>query len=442
MRPFNWLRLRRKGNMRYLIIGNSVAAVNAVEAIRGADKGGPITIVSDEEALNYSRPLLSYYLGGRITEDRIAFRDKVFYEKHKVDLILGEKAIGLDTKKRKVSLADGTRLPYDRLLLSVGGVPIIPPIDGLRHDTMGVFTFIQLQEAKRLIDYIEQDSIQEAVVLGAGLIGLKAIEGLLERGVRVTVIELADRVLANTFDAEASSIIEERLTAHGCTVIKGDTIQKIKTKGKKVRQLILKSGKEIPTTLLIVAVGVRPNLALVKGTPIKTDRGIVVDEYMRTSEEDVYAAGDCAQGLDFLSKENAVIAIWPVAARQGKVAGLNMSGVETPYPGLFAMNSVQIMDIPTISFGMTTPPEGEGYEVLQNLDRDKSAYKKIVLRNDRVVGAILLNAIERAGVYGMLVREGIDVKEFKDQLLGEEFGLLVLPKEFRKHLVAGESFVA
>ena len=429
--------------MRYLIIGNSVAAINAVEAIRGTDTEGSITIISDEEALNYSRPLLSYYLGGRITEDRLAFRDTVFYEKHKVDLILGNRATGLDTQKRQVSLADGARLPYDRLLLSVGGVPIVPPpIDGLRHDTTGVFTFIQLQEAQRLINYIERESIQEAVVLGAGLIGLKAIEGLLERGVRVTVIELADRVLANTFDAEASAMLEERLAAHGCTVIKGDTIQQIKTKGKKVKQLILKSGTEIPTFLLIVAVGVRPNLALVKGTTIKTDRGIVVDEYMHTSAEDVYAAGDCAQGLDFLSKENAVIAIWPVAARQGKVAGLNMSGSQTPYPGLFAMNSVQIMDIPTISFGMTTPPEGEGYEVLQRVDRAKRSYKKIVLRNDRVVGAILLNAVERAGVYGMLIREGIDVKEFKDQLLGDEFGLLVLPKEFRKHLVAGESFVA
>lgn len=428
--------------MRYLIIGNSVAAVNAVEAIRGADKEGEITICSDEEVVNYSRPLLSYYLGGRITEDRLAFRDETFYQRHKVDLILGKRATGLDTGKKRVTLADEHVLPYDRLLISVGGIPIVPPIDGLRDDTSGVFTFIQLQEAKRLIDYIEQHSIQEVVVLGAGLIGLKAIEGLLEKGVRVTVIELMDRILANTFDVEASSIIEERLTAHGCTIIKGDTIARVKSRGGKIRQLTLKSGKEIPTSLLIVAVGVRPNLALVKGTLIKADRGIVVDEYMQTSVQDVYAAGDCAQGLDFLSKENAVIAIWPVAARQGRVAGLNMSGAQATYRGLFVMNSVQIMDIPTISFGMTTPPEGEGYEVLQSVDRGKSSYKKIVLRNDRVVGAILLNAVERAGVYGMLIREGIDVKEFKDQLLSEEFGLLVLPKEFRKHLVAGESFVA
>jgi len=162
---------------------------------------------------------------------------------------------------------------------------------------------------------------------------------------------------------------------------------------------------------------------------------------MRTNIEDIYAAGDCAQGIDLLSKANAVIAIWPVAARQGRIAGLNMCGTRTAYPGLFAMNSVQISDIPTISFGVTIPPAEEGYEVLKILDKGKGVYKKIVLKDGRVVGVILLNSIERAGVYGLLIRERIDVQDFKDQLLSDDFGLLVLPKEFRKHLVGGEGIV-
>lgn len=427
--------------MRYLIIGNSVAAVNCVEAIRGKDKEGDITIVSDEEIFNYSRPLLSHYLGGRITEEKLPFRDRGFYEKHRVDLLLGKWAEKLSVAKKRVTLDDGTVLPYDRLLISVGGLPIVPPIEGLQDKVEGVFTFHKWKEAKKLVDYIERNEIKEAVVLGAGLIGFKVIEGLVERGLRVTVVELMDRILANTFDEEASSIIEERLVGHGCTVIKKETIQRIKTRAGRIRQVVLRGGREIPTSLLIIAVGVRPNLALVEGTYIKTDRGILVDRFMMTSVEDVYGAGDCAQGFDFLSKDNAVMAIWPVAARQGRVAGLNMSGVQTEYPGFFAMNSVQIIDVPTISFGMTTPLEGEGYEVLKRLDRGKSFYKKIVLKDDRVVGAILLNCVERAGVYGMLIREGIDIKDFKDQLLNEDFGLLVLPKEFRKHLVAGEGLV-
>jgi NAD(P)H-nitrite reductase large subunit len=422
--------------IRYLIIGNSVAAVNCVEAIRSVDKTNDITIVSGEEPFNYSRPLLSYYLGGRITEEKLPFVDRDFYEKHGVNLILGKKAVDLNVLKKEVSLDDATLLSYDRCLISVGGVPIVPPIEGLRDNIEGIFTFLTLKEAKGLIDYIERKKIKEAVVLGGGLIGLKVVEGLIERGIKPTVIEISDRILANTFDKEASSIIEERLAKWGCKVIREDTIQGIDTNERRITRILLRNGNElVATSLLIMAVGVWPNLELVRGTPVQAERGILVDRFMGTSVEGVYAAGDCAQGIDSLRNTNEVIAIWPVAARQGTVAGLNMCGIQTEYSGLFAMNSVQICDIPTISLGITDPPEDTGYEVLRSLDRSKGTYKKIVLKDGRVVGVILLCSIERAGVYGMLIREGIEVQGFKDQLLRDDFGLLVLPKEFRKHLV-------
>jgi NAD(P)H-nitrite reductase large subunit len=421
---------------RYLIIGNSVAAVNCVEAIRGIDKTKDITIVSEEESFNYSKPLLSYYLGGRINEEKLPFVPRDFYEKHGVNLILGKRVVGLDVSKKEVTLDDNTTLSYDRCLLSVGGVPIVPPIDGFRDTIEGIFSFFTLKDAKGLLDYIERKEIKEAVVLGGGLIGLKVVEGLIDRGVKPTVIEITDRILANTFDKDASVILEERLSQEGCKVIREDTIQGIDTREGRIRGILLRNGNDlVATSLLIMAVGVRPNIELVKGTPLKVDRGILVDEFMETNVEDVYAAGDCAQGIDFLHKTNEVIAIWPVAARQGRIAGLNMCGIRREYAGLFAMNSVQICDIPTISFGTTNPPEEAGYEVLRCLDKDSGAYKKIVLKDDRVVGVILIRSIERAGVYGMLVREGIEVKDFKDQLLRDDFGLLVLPKEFRKHLV-------
>jgi NAD(P)H-nitrite reductase large subunit len=424
--------------IRYLVLGNSVAAVNCVKAIRGTDKTNDITVVSDEELFNYSRPLLSYYLGGRIPEEKLSFVHKDFYEKHKVDLIMGTRAEVLDVSKKEVTLDDNTLLRYDKCLISVGSVPIVPPIEGFQEGIEGIFTFLKLNDAKILIDYIERRKIKEAVVLGAGLIGLKVVEGLVERGLKTTVIELMDRLLANTFDKEASSIIEERLAQGGCQVLKEDTIQGIETKQGKIARIFLRSGRQMATSLLITAVGVRPNLEPVKGTATRVDRGILVDRFMTTNVEDVYAAGDCAQGIDFFSKTNAVVAIWPVAARQGRIAGLNMCGIRTEYPGLFTMNSVQIVDTPTISFGMTIPPEEEGYEVLKKMDKGKGVYKKIVLKDSRLVGVILLNCIERAGVYGMLIREGIDVEDFKDQLLSNDFGLLVLPKQFRKHLVAGE----
>ena len=427
--------------VRYCIIGNSVAAVNCVEAIRGSDTTSDITIVSDEESFNYSRPLLSYCLGERISQERLSFVNRNFYEKHRVHLILGKKAERLDVSKKEVFLNDSTLLSFDRCLISVGGVPIIPPIKEFHDNIQGIFTFFTLKETKNLIDYIKRETIKEVVVLGGGLIGLKVVEGLVERGIKPTVIELMDRILANTFDKEASKILEERLSQEGCKIMKEDTIQGIETKGGKISRIVLRSGKELPASLLIIAVGVRPNIELMKGTPIKVDKGIVIDRFMRTNIEDVYAAGDCAQGFDFLKKTNALLAIWPVAARQGRTAGLNMSGIPTEYSGLFAMNSVQIIDIPTISFGITNPPDEGGYEVLIKQDKPKTVYKKIVLKDSKVVGIILLNCIERAGVYGMLIREEIDVQDFKDQLLRNDFGLLVLPKDFRKHLVEGRGIV-
>jgi NAD(P)H-nitrite reductase large subunit len=422
--------------LRHLIIGNSVAAVNCIEAIRGVDTADDITVVSDEEPFNYSRPLLSYYLGGRIAEDKLSFVGRDFYEKHRVNLILGKRAVDLNVSKKQVFLDDSASLFYDRCLLSVGGVPVIPPIEGLGDTVEGVFSFLTAKEAKALLDYIERNQIKEAVVLGGGLIGLKVVEGLIERGLKPTVIELADRILANTFDKDASKLLEERLAQESCTVIKEDTIQGIETKKGRLTRVFLKNGNEVlDTSLLIMAVGVRPNLKLVRGTPVKTERGILVDRCMKTNMQDVYAAGDCAQGIDMLQKKQEVIAIWPVAARQGRIAGLNMCGIRKEYAGLFAMNSVQICDIPTISIGITNPPEERGYEVLQSLNKDTGSYKKIVVKDGRVAGVILIRSIERAGVYGMLIKEGIEVQGFKDQLLRDDFGLLVLPKQFRKHLV-------
>jgi NAD(P)H-nitrite reductase large subunit len=422
--------------IRYLIIGNSVAAVNCIEAIRGVDTVNDITVVSGEESFNYSRPLLSYYLGGRIPDEMLPFVAGDFYEKHRVNLILGKRAVDLDVSKKQVFLDDGASFGYDKCLLSVGGTPIVPPIEGLDGTVEGVFSFLTIKEAKALVEYIERNDIREAVVLGGGLIGLKVVEGLMERGMKPTVIELADRILANTFDREASAILEQRLAYEGCTVIKQDTIRSITTKNGRLTGVMLRNGNAVlDTSLLITAIGVRPNLELVRGTPIETEKGILVDACMMTNIQDVYAAGDCAQGIDLLHTTKEVIAIWPVAARQGRIAGINMCGIPKEYQGLFAMNSVQICDIPTISFGVTNPPERNGYEALRSLNKDTGSYKKIVVKDGRVVGVILVRSIERAGVYGMLIREGIEVQGFKDQLLRDDFGLLVLPKQFRKHLV-------
>jgi NAD(P)H-nitrite reductase large subunit len=422
---------------KYLIIGNSIAGVSCIQAIREVDKKGKIAVISDEGILNYSRPLISYYLGKKVPRERMAFRDEDFYSKNRVKLILNKRAERIKLTKKEVYY-DSEKVKFEKLLIAVGGKPIIPLISGLDGVKEGVFTFTKFSDVESLIKYIEKNKIKEAVVLGAGLIGLKCTEGLVERGLKVKIIELADRILANTFDKSASQILEKALANWGCEVIKENTISEVVQKKGKIQEVLLKDGRRIKTNLLIVAVGVRPNLDLIEDTAIKSNRGIIVNEYMQTNVKDVFAAGDVAEGKDFLLEKNSVIAIWPVASKQGKVAGYNMAGKKVKYEGLFIMNSVELVGIPTISFGITNPIDEENYEVLVRKEEERNYYRKIVLKENRIVGAIFMGNIERAGIFSGLIKDKVDVSSFKQDLLSDEFGLLVLPKEYRKHLVIGE----
>ena len=319
----------------------------------------------------------------------------------------------------------------------------MPEIKG--RNLKGVFAFTKLTDARRIEKYIKANKTKKAVVLGGGLIGLKATEALIELKIKVTIVELADRILSATFDKKASGIIETRLEKIGCKLIANNTITEIKGKNKKVKEVVLKDKKRVPTDLVIVAIGVIPNIELAKNTSIKTNKGILVNDYMETNVRDIYAAGDCCEAKDLLLEMNRPIAIWPVAVRQGKIAGYNMAlrlcsgqaGIKKEYQGSFPMNSVELCGVSTISVGNSFA-ENESYQVLDYFKPEKSVYRKIVLKKGRIIGAIFVGDIERAGIYTGLIKDKIDVSDFKENLLKEDFGLISLPGEYRKHLVTGE----
>jgi NAD(P)H-nitrite reductase large subunit len=420
--------------MNYVIIGNSASSIAAAQAIRECDRKNRIIIFSDEPYFNYSRPLISYFLGKKVDLDRMTYRGKDFYRDNKVELLLNRKVAELNPEKKLVILSDGQKIWFDKLLIATGGTPIVPEIKG--GDVDGVFTFTKLSDAQKIETYIKANKVKEAVVIGGGLIGLKATEALIELKIRVTIVELADRILSTTFDQKASSLIEKGLEKIGCRLFTNNTIVEIRSKKRKLNEVILKDKKMFPASLVIVAIGVRPNINLVENTPIKTNKGILVDNFMQTNIKDIYAAGDCCEAKDLLLDINRPIAIWPIAVKQGKIAGYNMAGLKREYPGSFAMNSVELCGIPTISVGETCP-EGKDYQVLDYFDQEKSIYKKIVLKNNRIVGAIFVGDIERAGIYTGLIKDQLDTTSFKKYLLKEDFGLISLPKEYRKHLVTG-----
>lgn len=423
--------------MNYVIVGNGPAGTAAVEAIREIDLKGKITVISDEPVMNYSKPLISYLLGKKIKKDQLAQRREDFYKKNAVNLILKKKATQLDIEKKKLILANQLKITYDKLLIATGGVPLSPPMEGKK--TKGVFTFTRLQDAEELGKYIRENSIASAVVVGGGLIGLKATEALMDRGIAVTIVELADRILSTTFDRRASEIIERALKREGCQVILQTSVARIvANRSRNVKEIILQNEQKVPCGVVILAVGVAPNIELAKGTPIRLNRGILVNSCMQTYVEDIYSAGDCCEVKDFLGGLSGVVPIWPNAVRQGKIAGYNMAGNKKEYEGTVAMNSVELCGIPTISVGITDPGEKGGYEKIEYLNTKQSVYKRVVLQEDIIVGAIFVGDINRAGIYTGLIKNRVKVTDFKEHLLKENFGLIYLPKEYRKHFVTGE----
>ncbi len=412
--------------MEYVIIGNSAAAIGAVEGIRSIDKKGNITIISDEPYHTYSRPLISYYLSGKVDEVKMAYRKKDFYEANNVTTRLGVKVLAIDPESRKVILQNGETVDYDKVLVATGGKPFIPPMPGLNKE--GVYSFIKLDDVKAIEKVALKNT--KAVIVGAGLIGLKAAEALVKRGVEVTVVELANRVLSAILDEEAAAIVQSNLEEHGVKFRLNTTLCEVTGKDK-VQGVTLKDGKEIPCDFVVVAIGVTPNVNVVKNTEVKLNRGIIVSETMETNLADVYAAGDVTEGYDTIYGEKRVIPILPNAYSQGEVAGLNMAGQRVEFKGGFAMNSIGFYDLPMITAGIIKPETTE-YKVSTVNIPERKFYKKMVLKDNQLVGFICLNKIDRAGIYTSLIADKTDVSSFKDDLLKEDFGYIYFPESLRK----------
>ncbi|MCL6087838.1 MAG: FAD-dependent oxidoreductase [Actinobacteria bacterium] len=467
----------------YIIIGNSAAGLSAVSAIRLLDKNGTIAVLTNEKFPNYSKPLITYYLAGKVKAENLYFKSEDFYMENKVFLKLNTNVGKIDFAGKEIIADKGLRFKYKKLLMTNGGKPIIPGIEVLAannfsagfesenkgknyseiknkiikmldnenfREICGIFTFTCLDDAERIKAYIIKNNIKEAVILGGGLIGLKSAEALLEIGIKIKIIELSDRILSATFDKQASLIIENELEAKGSKIYTQNTINKIFIKDNKLEAIKLKNGEKINSKLLIVAVGVMPDLSIIKnseawikdkdGKHIKYGKGIIVDEHMQTNIQDVYAAGDVTESFDFITGSKVNIAVWPLAVRQGEVAGINMAGGSKIYNGGYFMNSIEILQIPSISIGITNPSgniEGD-IEIIKEYKPERKFYKKIIISDKKIIGIILVGNIDRAGIYGGLIKNKVDISNIKENLIKEDFGIIQLPSDYKKHLVVGD----
>jgi NAD(P)H-nitrite reductase large subunit len=406
---------------RYLIIGNSAGSIGAAEAIRQADRKDTLTIVSDEPYPAYSRPLISKYLTGERTLEGMLFRPLDFYDQNNITFLPGKKVSDLNLGHRTVRLEDGEQIAWEKLLLAVGGKPIFPSMNG--SDKRGVFTFTSLDDAKAIDKFM--DNIKRAVVIGGGLIGISVTEALIKRGIAVSLVEMKERVLNTILDQQASLMAEEVLKRAGVEIFAGRTVAEINGRGK-VEEVTLDNGTAVPCDLVVVAIGVLPRPELASDAQLEVNRGIVVDRHMSTSHPGVYACGDVAEAYDFVYKENRLTPIWPNAYIGGRIAGFNMAGVPTEYPGGTAINSLNYFGVNIASAGMPTAPDDDGYETISK--KESNTYQKIILKDDLIMGMIFVGNIERSGIIFGLMRERINVESFKQSLLADDFGLAFFPR--------------
>lgn len=405
-------------NMKYVIIGNSHAAVGAVEGIRQLDTLSPITVISQEPYPVYGRPLISYYLEKKTTREKMSYRPADWYEKQGITLLLGREAVSVDSVGKKVKLDDGKELPFDKLLFACGSDPLLIPFEGL-DSVEKKFTFTKLDDALALEKELSPE--KKVLIVGAGLIGLKCAEGIWERVSSLTVCDLATRVLPTILDEECAAPVQKRLEEKGIELLLGDTVAKFQG-----NHASMKSGKELDFDILVLAVGVRPRIGLAKDCGVACNRGILIDEGSRTSLADVYAAGDCAEGLDASLGENRVLAILPSAYLEGSVAGQNMAGGDARLTNDIPMNSIGF-------FGYHIISAGSYVGNCRKIELGGDSFRKFYFSDNKLNGFIAMGQTARAGIYTSLIREGVDLSSLDFEKIMQEPGLLAFEKEIRKN---------
>ncbi|MDA8442830.1 MAG: FAD-dependent oxidoreductase [Peptococcaceae bacterium] len=397
--------------MRYVIIGNSAAGVFAAQAIRRSDTTGTLTMLSEENYPVYARCLTSYYLTGSLPEERLFIRPADFYAQHNIALHTGQKVIRVDTKAKAVVSASGQVFAYDKLLIATGASPVIPAIPGVT--AQGVSGLRTLEQAKAIVARVK--TARQAVILGGGFVALKAAYALRQAGLAVTCIISSGQILSQILDAVAAAEVARVLTQQGITLRYGSEVTEILQESGVVQGVGLGTGERLPADIVICGKGVKPNTALLQHSGIAVAAGILVDTHLQTNLPDVYAAGDVAQATDVVTQQPKTNALWPNAAEQGDIAGKNMAGVTTYYAGSLGMNSADFYGLSVIAAGEARA-HGANYAVIQ-LNQAPGVYRRLVFRDDKLVGYILVGQTAQAGVLTALVKAGTKLSvEAREQL--------------------------
>ncbi len=418
--------------MKYIIIGASAAGLACAEQIRKEDKDGEITVFTKENYLPYSRPSISYYLKGVVKESSMYLRKSSYYDAACIKIITGAEIKSIDRKAKTIK-AGRKSYSYDKLCLCTGSKPFVPPMKNV-SGKINALTFLDLESTKQIKATADKNT--RAVVIGAGLIGMKAAEGLSKVCRSVDVVELAPRVLPSILDEKSAKSVKKYLEEQGHIRFHLEqTVTEAKSKGNRITSVILKSGKDLPCDLLILAVGVRPETELAEKAGIEVNRGIITDPAtMQTSDKNIYAAGDCAVSVDMLDGSKRVIALWPNAVNQGTVAGSRMAGGGLTIKGSYSVNAIDFYGLRICTCGLINAVGGKYSD---KIIRSGDSYKRLIFESGRLVGYVLINSSDNAGIYTSL----IESKEELSTLTGdicETPDPFIFPKDERNTRMKGE----
>lgn len=400
--------------MRTVIIGNGLAGTMAAKTLRELDSEGEILVFAEENYHYYPRPNLIEYIAGKLPYDRVFAFSEGWHTRQKIEIRLGTPVLKIDPRSRSVELDGEQRESYDKLLIANGAYSFIPPIKGA--DRRGVYTLRTLDDALAIIDALQ--SRNQAAVIGGGLLGLEIARAIRARGAEVEVIEFFDRLLPRQLDAQGAALLRSQIEGQGVRVRLGVATEEIYG-NDEIKGLKLKGGTEINADLVVIAAGVRPNVELPRDAGLATDRGLVVDERLRTSHPHVFAAGD---GIQHRGKVYGII---PASFEQGRTAAFNIIGEEKKYEGTVPANSLKVAGLHVTSVG-TVNPEGEGFEEVRALKKEEGIYKKIVLQDGALVGAIWMGTKKGVNEITRAVADKVKVSPWINSLLDDNFDFSVL----------------
>ncbi len=394
---------------KYLIIGGSGAGMAAATAIRQQDSRGVVTVLSEESDRPYFRPMIPFLVSGKKQAFEMALEGSGPYTGRDISIKTNARVESINTAEKTVSIAGGG-FAYEKVLFSTGSRPHIPPeIEGT--DANGVFALRTLADARKMAE--TADHANHAVMLGGGLLNLKAAFALLERGLKVTLVVYSPEVLSQLMEPGDASLIRKALDKAGLRIQTGRSATGILANGSGVTAVALDDGSEIDCQMVCIGKGVRPNVDFLDDTDVQIDEGIVTNRYTECNVADTFAAGDAAVTFDPVSGERVITALWTNAVEMGRCAGLNMAGVKTAYTGTSGiLNATQVAEVPFVSMGIVHTRNSD-FEVYSHAT--ENAYRKVVFDESgmRLVGALFIGDITNAGLYRYLIREKMPIKHIK-----------------------------